>query len=78
MAKEMRDIIQSMPPEGKQAFSRRSTGSIMVDRKVLCNITIVDETRCSVVWLHSLRVALKIEEGEAMQQFHIAAGGSLS
>jgi len=74
LSKQMRDVISALLPSGKEAFARRSTGSVMVDRRVLCTITMVNEGKCNVAWNHAKRIEFKIEEDVAMESFLTGAG----
>ena len=74
MAKHLRDIITPLLPEGKQVFLRRTTGSIMVDRRVLVNVVVRDENTVALAWFHSKRIELKLDEASVHQQFDLVAG----
>jgi hypothetical protein len=75
LCKALKDIIVPMLPEGKLMFVRKSTGSVMVDRKVMASVVIIDENNQRLAWYHPKRIELKVEQADVEEQFKVAAGG---
>ena len=74
MGKVLRDIISTMLPQGKEAFLRRTTGSIMVDRRVLVNVVVQNENSVALAWYHAKRIELKLDEAKVREQFDLVSG----
>ena len=72
-ARKLKEIIEPSLG-GKQAFIRKSTGSVMVDRRVLASIIIVDQDTTRIAWFHALRSKYGIEEDATREQFELATG----
>lgn len=78
LAKALKDIVASLLPGDKQVFVRKSTGSVMVDRKILASVVVVDELSARLAWYHVKRIDLKLEQSEVEEQFKMVAGGQSS
>ncbi len=77
LAKNLKDIIQPLIGS-KQVFVRKSTGSVMVDRRVLATEFINGEHSARVQWFHPKRIELAIEQDVVEQQFAAIVGGPAS
>ena len=77
-AKRLRDIVQDFLGVEKQVFVRKSTGSVLVDRRVLASMIIVDENVVKIGWFHAKRVELRLEQEKVEEQFHLSLGGGVS
>ena len=74
LSKALKEILQSAVP-GKQFFVRKSTGSVMVDRRVLCTVFITGEQTARLAWVHPERIQLGIDEASVGTQFSAIIGG---
>ncbi len=74
LAKNLKDIVQPLVGD-KQIFVRKTTGSIMVDRRVLATVFINGEHSARIQWFHPKRIALAIEQDVVEQQFAAVVGG---
>ena len=74
LSKGLKEIVQSAVP-GKQFFVRKSTGSVMVDRRVLCTAFITGEQSARIAWVHPKRIQLQLDEAEIGTQFAAIVGG---
>ena len=74
LAKELKQIIAPLIGN-KTAFIRKSTGSIMVDRRVLATIFITGEFSARIQWAHAKRIELGIDDVSVEQQFAAFTGG---
>jgi len=75
VAKQLRDFLQSQLPSGKLAFCRRSTGSIFVDRRVVCNVYITEDGGYKLTWEPVLLLPLKLSEEDLTEGFKATTGG---
>ncbi len=74
LAKNLKDIL--LPLVGtKQVFLRKSTGSLLVDRRVLASIFITGELSARIQWFHPKRIELAIEQDVVEEQFAALVGG---
>jgi hypothetical protein len=76
LSKGLREIISPLLPANKELFVRKSTGSIMVDRRVVVSVVIVNETETTLSWNHAKSSELGLVEADIMQQFLVVAGGT--
>ena len=74
LAKNLKDIIQPLIGT-KQVFVRKSTGSVMVDRRVLATVFINGEQSARLQWNHPQRIALSIIQETVEEQFSAVVGG---
>ncbi len=77
LAKKLKLIVEPIIPD-KNVFVRKSTGSIMVDRRVLASVFIPDQDSAKITWFHPLREKLKISEDSVTKDFEIETGTSTS
>ncbi len=74
LTKNLKDIL--LPLVGsKPIFVRKSTGSLLVDRRVLATIFINGELDARIQWFHPKRIELAIEQELVEQQFAAVVGG---
>ena len=79
LAKAIKNILEAdVAGANTQFLVRKSTGSVMVDRKVLCSVVIVDENTSKIAWFHPLREQLGIVQSTVEEQFAVVAGGPSS
>ena len=78
LSKKLKDGIENLEGWSKQVFVRKATGTILVDRKPLVSVTIVDENRASLSWMHAQRILLGLDQAaiEAMFQSIVEGGSS--
>ena len=74
LAKELSRLVSPLVPN-KEVFVRKSTGSILIDRRVLASIFVTTQDSARIEWYHPQRIALGIEQAPIDQQFRLLIGG---
>ncbi len=74
LAKNLKAILGPMVP-GKEIFVRKTTGSLLVDRRVLATVFITGEQGARIQWFHPKRIDLAIEQSMVEDQFAALVGG---
>ena len=77
LAKALKNILEPLCG-GKELFVKKATGSVMVDRRVLATVSIVDEHNAKIVWFHPKRIQYGIVQEDVEVQFSLIAGGPSS
>ena len=76
LAEELKKILEPLVPD-KDLFVRKSSGSIMVDRRPLVSVKVVDELKVSLEWNAAKRDAMGIDVQAVSQAFSMVADGGL-
>jgi len=77
LAKQFKAAIENMEGWSKPIFVRKSSGTLLVDRRRLVSISIIDEHKASLVWAHANRIKLGLDQAAVETLFRgIAEGGS--
>ena len=77
LCKQLNAIIQGLLPDGKRAFARKDSGSVLVARQELCAVVIESELVTGVAWNRPLAASLHLVTDSIEEQFK-NAGGVLS
>ena len=77
LTKHLKTAISGMEGWTKEIFVRKSSGTLLVDRRPLVSISIVDEDRAALVWTHANRINLSLDQATIETMFqNIVTGGS--
>jgi len=76
LAKKLKVAIGELEGWSKPLFIRKSSGTILVDRRALVSVTIIDENKASLVWSHAHRIHLGIDQAQIETLFQSIVGGS--
>ena len=77
LTKHLKTAISGMEGWSKEIFVRKSSGTLLVDRRPLVSISIVDEDRATLVWTHANRINLSLDQATIETMFqNIVTGGS--
>ncbi len=68
LTKELRDHLANILP-AKEFFCRRAEGTIFVDRRPLVQVVVETEDEAKLMWKHSKRIALGLEDDRIGEQF---------
>jgi hypothetical protein len=78
--KYLKEIVQQHV-EGKVVYAKKPTGTLFLDRRVLCVLHIVSEEEHNIVWMHDRRIMYKLDEAavaESLKARIAARGGQYS
>ncbi len=70
LAKKLKLVVEPLIPD-KTIFVRKSTGSIMVDRRVLASIFLPDQDSAKITWFHPLREKFQINADTVTKDFEL-------
>ena len=77
LSKQLKTGICALEGWTKEVFVRKSSGTLLVDRRPLVTVKIIDENNASLVWSHANRVAQGMQQEVAEGIFaELLAGGS--
>ena len=75
LAKRLQTIITPMC-SGKETAVKKSSGSVMVDKRVLVSVQLTGEESARLNWCHAKRIELAIEQEAVEQAFgHFVVSG---
>ena len=75
LSKQLKGRIEGLEGWSKEIFIRKSSGTLLVDRRALVSVAIIDEVRASLVWSHAQRIHLGIEQEVVEAMFKDIVGG---
>ena len=76
LAKQLKSAIEDSEGWTTPIFVRKSSGTLLVSRRPLVTINIIDEQRASLVWAHANRIAHDLDQAKIEGIFRdIAEGG---
>jgi len=77
LAKQLQKGIAGLQGWAKDIFVRKSSGTLLVDRRPLVSINVIDENQASLVWSHANRISNGLDQGAIEQMFRqLVDGGS--
>jgi len=78
LCKRLNELIDPLLPAGKKAFPRRSTGSVLVDRRVLATVVVVSEQITRITWYQPKAIELQLDTLSITEQFNVSTGSGQS
>jgi len=68
LCKDLKSYLEDKVGD-KAIFVRKSIGTLLVDRRVLCSLVVPNELSAHIVWNHAKRIQLSLEEGSVATAF---------
>jgi len=75
LSKQLKSGIEGLEGWSKEIFVRKSSGTLLVDRRPLVSISIVDENKAALVWTHADRIHLSLDQAGIETMFQNIVGG---
>ena len=77
LAKQLQKGIVGLQGWAKPIFVRKSSGTLLVDRRPLVSVNVIDEHRATLVWSHANRISQGLDQGDIEKIFReLVDGGS--
>ena len=75
LTKHFKAGISGLEGWTEEIFVRKASGTLLVDRRPLVSISIVDENRAALVWTHANRINLSLDQAGIETMFQNIVGG---